>query len=205
MHVMQETTAAVPGLRETKKLATRKALSSATRRLAVTHGLDAVTVEMVCDDAGVSVRTFFNYFESKEAAIVGEPPAIGTPRSRQVFLDGGPTGRLLTDLMVLLDPTEAIEAEGRDEITMAFKLIQSEPKVLALQLAKGIEHERILTGMIAARRGLPADDSDCTTIAAVAQTVLRRGGLDWFLADDNTDVNVHLLAAADALTALITE
>ncbi|MET3806238.1 AcrR family transcriptional regulator [Nakamurella sp. UYEF19] len=193
-----------PGLREAKKLATKRALSSAARRLGVEHGLDAVTVEMICADAGVSIRTFFNYFESKEAAIVGDAPAIGTTGSQQAFVDGGPTGNLLADLMTLLDPTLAIETEGREEITRAFQLIQSEPKVLALQLSRGVEHERILAELIAARRGLPGVDSTCTTMAAVAQTALRRGGFEWFLSDGQRPVSAHLDDASAALRTLLT-
>jgi AcrR family transcriptional regulator len=203
MHHMQDLVVGRVGLRRTKKAATRSALSSVARRLAVAEGFDAVTVEMICADVGVSVRTFFNYFESKEAAIVGDLQPIGTASTRQVFLDAGPTGNLLADLLVLLDPTEAIAAAGRDEITMVFQLVQSEPKVLALQLARGVEHERILAELIVARRRSPADSSDCSTIAAVAQTVLRRGGLQWFLANDDQPISSHIHAAAKALTAFI--
>jgi AcrR family transcriptional regulator len=57
------------GLRERKKLATRRALSEAAMRLAVQRGLDNVLVEDIADAAGVSARTFNNYFSSKYEAI----------------------------------------------------------------------------------------------------------------------------------------
>ncbi|MEU4804256.1 TetR family transcriptional regulator [Actinosynnema sp. NPDC023587] len=59
------------GLRERKKPVTRTALADAALRLCVDHGVDGVTVEQVAREAGVSLRTFFNYFSSKEEAVVG--------------------------------------------------------------------------------------------------------------------------------------
>ena len=57
------------GLRERKKVATRQALGKAAMRLAVERGLDNVLVEDVAEAAGVSARTFNNYFASKYEAI----------------------------------------------------------------------------------------------------------------------------------------
>ncbi|MDA1360105.1 TetR family transcriptional regulator [Glycomyces luteolus] len=59
------------GLRERKKAATKAALSAATFRLAVTKkGLGSVTADEIAAEAGVSTRTFHNYFPSKEAALL---------------------------------------------------------------------------------------------------------------------------------------
>jgi AcrR family transcriptional regulator len=60
----------VSGLRERKKQATKAALSWAALKLAVERGVENVLVEDVAADAGVSPRTFNNYFSSKYEAIV---------------------------------------------------------------------------------------------------------------------------------------
>jgi AcrR family transcriptional regulator len=60
---------AVVGLREEKKQATRAALSWAAIRLIVQRGYDRVLVEDIATEAGVSPRTFNNYFGSKAEAV----------------------------------------------------------------------------------------------------------------------------------------
>lgn len=49
----------------------REAIHSAAVDLVLEHGLDNVTVAQIAEAAQVSNRTFFNYFASKELAIVG--------------------------------------------------------------------------------------------------------------------------------------
>ncbi|MFT9773642.1 TetR/AcrR family transcriptional regulator [Brevibacterium casei] len=58
-------------LRTKKARATRTALHEAAITRVLDEGLDSVTVAMIAADAGVSPRTFFNYFQTKEDAIVG--------------------------------------------------------------------------------------------------------------------------------------
>lgn len=72
-----DSSTAGPGLRERKKEATRQAVHEATLRLTVEHGFDHVTVEAVADAAGISRRTFSNYFTNKEDALLyGEEQQI---------------------------------------------------------------------------------------------------------------------------------
>lgn len=58
-----------PGLRERKKLDTRRALSDAALSLAFERGLENVTREDIANLAGVSLRTFTNYFAGKYEAL----------------------------------------------------------------------------------------------------------------------------------------
>ena len=77
------------GLRERKKQATRDALSWAALRLAVERGLDNVLVEDIATEAGVSPRTFNNYFSSKYEAISSRA-SDRIFRAGQVLLDRPP-------------------------------------------------------------------------------------------------------------------
>jgi AcrR family transcriptional regulator len=62
------------GLREAKKLATRQQIADVAMRLFATRGFDAVTVAEVAAEAGVSQKTVFNYFPTKEDLFYDEVP-----------------------------------------------------------------------------------------------------------------------------------
>jgi AcrR family transcriptional regulator len=57
------------GLRERKKLDTRRALSDAALKLVLEGGFESVTREAIAELAGVSLRTFNNYFSCKYEAL----------------------------------------------------------------------------------------------------------------------------------------
>lgn len=69
------TTSSDPGgsesLRERKARQTRESIHRAAVSLSYERGLDAATVAQIAEAAGISQRTFFNYFASKEDAIIG--------------------------------------------------------------------------------------------------------------------------------------
>lgn len=113
------------GLRERKKLDTRRALSDAALDLMFERGLDNVIREDIAARAGVSVRTFNNYFSSKYEALAYRQ--IERLRRGAELLRARPAGEplwtALTEAMIepLIDdgvgraavPTPAMLAETR--------------------------------------------------------------------------------------------
>lgn len=59
------------GLRERKRLRTSEAIHLAAIELVLDRGLESTTIDLISDRADVSTRTFFNYFSSKEDALLG--------------------------------------------------------------------------------------------------------------------------------------
>jgi AcrR family transcriptional regulator len=59
------------GLRDRKRIATRHRIADAARTLALETDIDATTIDAIAARADISPRTFFNYFESKEDAVLG--------------------------------------------------------------------------------------------------------------------------------------
>ncbi len=58
-----------PSLRERKKQRTRELLIETANRLFLEHGFDGTTVDQIADAAGVSQRTFFRYFPTKDDVV----------------------------------------------------------------------------------------------------------------------------------------
>jgi len=75
------------GLRESKKLQTRQLIAEAAMELFAERGFDRVTVAEVAAAAGVSEKTVFNYFSTKEDLFFDEVP------KREALLVGAIEGR----------------------------------------------------------------------------------------------------------------
>lgn len=83
MHSVQEELS----LREQKRLTTRLRIEDAATLLVDEYGFAAVTVEEICEKAGISRRTFFNYFDSKDSAVLGNPSQEFSPDQKSYLLD----------------------------------------------------------------------------------------------------------------------
>ncbi|GAA1445807.1 TetR/AcrR family transcriptional regulator [Leifsonia poae] len=128
--VQSPETICVPGLRERKKQETRTAIHEAAVRLVAENGVAATSVDAICSEAVVSSRTFFNYFPSKMAAIIGHDEASVTDAQREAFLAGTGDDDLVRDLCTLLAGiTDSVTRRGRDRQKVR-ELIARRPEVV---------------------------------------------------------------------------
>jgi AcrR family transcriptional regulator len=104
MPLARTVTTPPPGLRERKKQATRKALREAALRLALERGRDDVRVDDIAEAAGVSPRTYNNYFSSREQAI-----AVTAEREARVAAAVAGRPGVPLGLRNLLGAVEALE------------------------------------------------------------------------------------------------
>jgi AcrR family transcriptional regulator len=123
---------AEPGLRERKRLATHRAIQIAALRLVHERGLDSVTIDDISRVADISPRTFFNYFPSKEEALVGDGPNFPSQAAIEIFVAG--TGNLLGGIGdLMLD--SATDALHDHEIIQLRKLLAADyPHLTALRM-----------------------------------------------------------------------
>ncbi|GGV82669.1 AcrR family transcriptional regulator [Streptomyces albaduncus] len=147
------------GLRERKKRATRAALAEAAVRLAAEQGADNVTVEAISAAAGVSVRTFFNYFDSRDDAFVVIDADVGI-RVRQALLDAPAALSPLEALREAL-AVELSEAERQHELwSLHAEVLRTSPHLLVRSLGAHMADEAGLAEVIARRLAGGATDDD---------------------------------------------
>jgi AcrR family transcriptional regulator len=138
------------GLRERKKAETRAAIGQAVLLLALQRGLDDVTTEQIAAQADVSVRTFHNYFGSKEEALT---EAWRTELDVHIqALRERPAGEPILDSLeaVMIAIVARMSARPRDGATVADLLRTSVamPRQRSVLLDEAI---RLITAVVAER------------------------------------------------------
>lgn len=161
--------------RERKKQATRRSIRKAALRLAQQHGVDRVTVEEISAAAEVSPRTFFNYFPSKEDALVDDTTVIAARLSEG--LRARPAAEPpFRALRAAIEESNLVAASDdvRPDLLARMGLRKNEPNLVSRQMAQYMHIERSLTGAFAERLGVDPDrDPRPALYAALSVTAAR--------------------------------
>lgn len=172
LEVRPDTPALVEGLRERKKRATRRALQLAALSLVAERGLDGVTTEEIAAAADVSSRTFFNYFPTKEDALVGADPELSTRLTGEFLARPRAESPLQALRVVFLTQAEAI-ADNQPLWQLRQQVVQANPSLLPALVGASVQTERHLAEAIAERTGSDPDDTYPALVAAVASAAMR--------------------------------
>lgn len=97
--------APAPGLRERQRQESLKQIHEAARDLVEANGFAATTIAAIADRAGVSRRTLFNYYATKEDAVLGLAETIIPAEAIDEFFENRESGDRLARIVVLLART----------------------------------------------------------------------------------------------------
>lgn len=187
-------------LRERKKHKTRMAIRRAALDLAVEHGVDNTTIDAISEAADVSRRTFFNYFPSKEDALVTDATRIGEALRPLILARPADESPLQTLRAVVTenDPFDLVQAQRERALTRQ-RLVADTPALIARQRAQFARLERTVAESLADRYGLDADtDLRPALLAGVASSVFTVAIRRW-AAGDSAPLRELLESAFDQL------
>lgn len=143
------------GLRERKKRLTRQHISDVATWMFIARGFDAVRVTEVAEEAGVSEKTVFNYFPTKESLVFDrEDETVASIRAALTRRGPGES------------PTEAIVGFIEDE-TRGFDVMPEEYRPLFLAFLRLIDetpalqaaHRRLAARMVEVTRQALAESA----------------------------------------------
>jgi AcrR family transcriptional regulator len=190
--------------RERQRAETRRDLAFAALRLASEHGLAGVLVPDVAAAAGVSPRTFNNYFRSREAAIAW--PAVRRAGDLALRLRSRPAEEpLRTAILGALSQVYRERAEDsaeREWLVDLNTLAESEPAVRAEYLTASDAAERALSDAIAARVDAPDSGFRPMLLAAIITGAERAAVRWWLSAVDDRDRTLSQAVQAAVREAL---
>ncbi len=164
-------------LRTRRRMDTRQEIQQAALELFEEQGVRETTVQHIADRAGVSARTFFRYFATKEqAALPGQHRMLQAIDSVTVS-DGDPTA-LLRAVEVA---TEGVMGKENDpeleEHRRVARLLAREPDLRAVAASQ----EQILIARLRERLAKQLPGSDVTTLLVVAEVAVAVWRASWDL------------------------
>lgn len=168
------------GLRERRRRQTSADIRDAAIRLARERGFDKVTVDEICAEAGISSRTFFNYFPNKESAIAYGPSDI-PPELVAKFVAAGPASYsvVLAELITLAAHHLHDVPPAREQAAACLELAKTSPAVLSAFLADLERFQNQLTEIVVRRQKMRPDNEMAVLISALALTAVRAGIESW--------------------------
>ena len=172
--------------RDQHKSRTRQALRQAALELFAAQGFDATTTEEIAERAGVSVRTFFRYFPTKElvlfhgrydfmqafvAGLRAQPESVGDVEAmRAAFLALSPGF-----------------ADRRKALRLYERAVASSHTLRGREQLLQIEDVHTIAEAIASRRGDAEPYEQCALLAAIGLLTYRRALGRWLAGPESGD------------------
>ena len=193
---MQAVQDKISGLRERKRANTHARVHSAAMALFSHKGFEATTLDDIASAAGVSRRSLFHYFASKEDIVLSTKAGLGDLIEAAVARRPADEPLLAMAENALTDMASDFQGPGPRALA---RLIHDTPALRSGDQAKYEALEGRLARAMAARKGLAPDDLQTRVVATTAIGVLRVATGAWLASDDERGPEVHGKAAFAAL------
>ena len=175
-----------------RRVRTRVELTAHARRLTAAHGLSGFTIEQLCDEVGISRRTFFNHFASKDDVVVGvalddEDEALDGYASSRRDPRVLPLSTVFDDLGALV--VERVESVGltRERAVDFRAALDREPRLIGAMMRQGDEQRRRVARSVAAHEGLDESDPRIDVAVTVLTGLVQRAFEQFFFGAGRPD------------------
>jgi AcrR family transcriptional regulator len=177
MNPMESAPHVPQGLRERKRHETAERIVEKGLKLFVKHGYEATTLDAIAEAAGISRRTFFHYFKSKEEILLTARDSGFRQALRPVMLEQSPeqtpidaAQNCLTRLASRYETRESVIFDG---------LMQSTEALRARREAVFVDTEQILLEAMCQLWPSPGRRDGLRLVAMVAMGTLRLALEKW--------------------------
>ena len=168
------------GLQQRKRDLVREAIAHAAWDLFAAKGYEAATVAQIARAAGVSRRTFFRYFSSKEDVLVETSDALAEDLLKAFSLRPAHEAPLVAIHRALRPVVEARLADA-GQARAIIRLLRESRTLRRAMLERHARMEERLAGLLARRLGTnPRKDSTPALLAFVARALLDTAFNVWF-------------------------
>jgi AcrR family transcriptional regulator len=159
------------GKRERRKRQTREAIGAAAERLFAERGYDGVTVADIAAAAGISVKTLFVHFPSKEDLVFGNEDKL-LARLLEIVRERAPGETPLDAVTATL--LAALEQEGEPrELESFHRTIRSSPAVASRLRRMWEQYENEMATLLGAERNEAVPCPETCLVAAQLIALVR--------------------------------
>ena len=153
------------GLRDRKRRLTRQLISDAATTLFATRGFDNVKVSEVADRVGVSEKTIYNYFPTKESLVLDSADEA-VEQMERALRERGPR-ESITQAVVRAIKADTVQFDQAPDALIAFMplfgaMIDSTPSLRAAWLELHDRLARVARDELAAQAGVDPQDPEPT-------------------------------------------
>lgn len=186
------------GVRERKRRETRARITEAGLKLFTSNGFEATTLDVIAAEAGISRRTVFHYFKSKDDILLSLQAGLGE-RLAAALTGQSPTQSPLVAarkaLLSVIAPFDSLNLIAID------RLMRSSEAVQERKQASYIGDERVL--FTALRQQWPNENETVLRLVATLTINTTRLSLDAWSADGGTrPLTGYIEQTFDALKSL---